>query len=290
MTTDRDVDARIVRAWLQDGVTDLPDHVLDAVLDQVPRIRQEPRWMAGWRNRHVQNALKLAIAAAAVVVVAVAGLSLLPRSGSGIGGPAPSASPSPPASPSPSIASQQMRLNVTSGPEALHVTVDVPSAWHRGDPEPADSSSVVRGDTVPPAGMFVGFGTVANTYLDPCGHLLRTPAVGPTEADLVAALAEIPDMTATEPVQTTLGGRPATYIELTADAELPCPANEFYITMDDAGIYFFLDGPRQIARIWVLDVDGTRVIAWAFHFPEATAEALAEEQAIIDSIEFEPPS
>jgi hypothetical protein len=53
---------------------------------------------------------------------------------------------------------------------------------------------------------------------------------------------------------------------------------------------FFVDGPRQTIRAWVLDVDGTRVLALALHFPEATAEALAEEQAIIDSIEFEPPS
>ena len=36
-----------------------------------------------------------------------------------------------------------------------------------------------------------------------------------------------------------------------------------------------------------LDVDGTRVVTWAFHFPEAPGEGLAEEQAIIDSVEFE---
>jgi hypothetical protein len=189
--------------------------------------------------------------------------------------------------PAPSIASRQTRLNVTDGPEALRVVVDVPPTWQRGDSEPADSHSVVRGDTTPPTGMFVWFGSIANTYADPCGHVLRTPKVGPTVDDLIAAFAETPNLTSTEPVQTTLGGRPATYIELTVDDELPCPANLFFLGADEQGFYFFLDGPGQVVRTWVLDVDGTRVVAWAFHFPEATAEGLAEEQAIVDSVEFE---
>ena len=166
--------------------------------------------------------------------------------------------------------------------------VDLPPTWQRADPEPADSHSVVRGDSLPPTGMFVWFGTLANTYADPCGHVLRTPEVGPTVDDLIAAFAETPNLTSTEPVQTTLGGRPATYVELTVDDELPCPANSFYLAADEQGFYFFIDGPGQVIRTWALDVDGTRVVAWAFHFPEATAEGLAEEQAIIDSVEFEP--
>jgi len=60
----------------------------------------------------------------------------------------------------------------------------------------------------------------------------------------------------------------------------------FFLAADEQGFYF-LDGPGQVVRTWVLDVDGTRVVAWAFHFPEATAEGFAEEQAILDSVEFE---
>ena len=199
----------------------------------------------------------------------------------------PTASPAPTDSPSPSIATRQIQLNATVGPEGLHVLLDVPPTWQRSDPESADSHSVVRGDTVPPTGMLIWFGTIANTYADPCGHLLRTPEVGPTVDDLIAAFAETPNLTSTEPVQTTLGGQPATYIELTVDDELPCLANHFFLAADEQGIYFFIDGPGQVIRTWVLDVDGTRVVAWAFHFPEATAEGLAEEQAILDSVEFE---
>lgn len=279
MTSERDA-TRIVRAWLQEGVTDLPDRVLDAVLDQVPATHQESRWMSGWRNHHVQNWMKIAIAAAAVVVVGVAGFYLYPRSDSGVGG-SPSASPSP----SPSIAARPMTLTATSGVQAA---VDVPLAWHGdGESDGQASGAVIRGETVPPDGLMVQLGAFANTYADPCLHTERTPPVGPTVDDLVTALADTPNMTATEPVQTTLGGRPATYIELTADAELPCEPNDFYLGVNEDGYYFFIDGPRQIIRIWVLDVDGTRVYAMALHFPEATAEALAEEQLILDSIRFE---
>jgi hypothetical protein len=228
------------------------------------------------------------ILAASVALSVLAGCSGASPTAAPSVTPAPTPAPTtaPTATPAPSIATGQMRLNVTDGPEALRVVVDVPPTWQRGDPEPADSHSVVRGGTTPPTGMFVWFGTIANTYADPCGHMLRTPEVGPTVDDLIAAFAEIPNLTSTESVQTTLGGRPATYIELTVDDELPCAPNSFYLTADEQGFYSFIDGPGQVIRTWVLDVDDTRVVVWAFHFPEATAEGLAEEQAIIDSVEF----
>ena len=46
MSTDRDT-TRIVRSWLEEGATALPDRVLDAVLDQVPTTPQRrSRWPA----------------------------------------------------------------------------------------------------------------------------------------------------------------------------------------------------------------------------------------------------
>lgn len=285
MTAPRDPD-RMIHAFLSEGQTELADPVFDAVRATIEH-RQQRVVVGPWRMPLMSKFVSLGLGAAAVVVALVIGMQFLPSAPGGVGT-QPSPSPSPAASPSPSVATSQVRLNVTDGPEALRLVVDVPPAWQRGDPEPEDSHSVVRGDTVPPNGMFIWFGTLANTYADPCGHVLRTPEVGPTVDDLIAAFAETPNMTATEPVQTTLGGRPATYIELTADAELPCPANSFFLAADEHDIYYFIDGPGQVVRIWVLDVDGTRVVAWAMHFPEATAEALAEEQAIIDSVEFEP--
>ena len=46
MSTDRDT-TRIVRSWLEEGATALPDRVLDAVLDQVPATSQRRALVAG---------------------------------------------------------------------------------------------------------------------------------------------------------------------------------------------------------------------------------------------------
>jgi hypothetical protein len=87
MSTDRDLTG-IVRSWLDDGVTRLPDRVLDAVLDQVPATRQRRAWWPAWRFREMTISMKLILAVAAVIVVAVVGANILPRQG-GVGGPAP---------------------------------------------------------------------------------------------------------------------------------------------------------------------------------------------------------
>ena len=99
MSTDRDT-TRIVRSWLEEGVTALPDRVLDAVLDQVPATSQRRPWWPARTFREMNQALKLAIVAAAVMVVALVGINLMPGSGV-VGGPAPSLSPSPSPTPTP---------------------------------------------------------------------------------------------------------------------------------------------------------------------------------------------
>ena len=54
MSTDRDT-TRIVRSWLEEGVTALPDRVLDAVLDQVPATPQRRSWWPARRfTQHEQ--------------------------------------------------------------------------------------------------------------------------------------------------------------------------------------------------------------------------------------------
>ena len=82
MSTDRDT-TRIVRSWLEEGVTALPDRVLDTVLDQVPAT---PQRRSRWPTRRItqmNTSCKRRIAAAAVVVVAVVGYNVLP----GVSGP-----------------------------------------------------------------------------------------------------------------------------------------------------------------------------------------------------------
>ena len=97
MTTDRET-LRIIGSWMEDGRTQLPDHVLDAVLDQLPSTPQRRPARSARRITNVNGFAKFAMAAAAVAVVAVVGLSLRGPSAPGqVGGASPSpvaASPS----------------------------------------------------------------------------------------------------------------------------------------------------------------------------------------------------
>ena len=85
---------RIVRSWLDEGVTQLPDRVLDAVLHQVPAT---PQRRATWwpaRRTASMNVYAKVIAAATVVVVTIAAYQFLTR-GAGFGGRTTTPLPSP---------------------------------------------------------------------------------------------------------------------------------------------------------------------------------------------------
>lgn len=92
MSSERETTRR-VRSWLEAGVTTIPDHVLDAVLDQVPTTRQRrPLWPVR-RDAEMSTFARLGGLAAAVIVVIVAGTALM--LGGGIGSD-PTGAPSPP--------------------------------------------------------------------------------------------------------------------------------------------------------------------------------------------------
>ena len=96
MSTDRDVE-RIVRSWMDEGVTQLPDRVLDLVLDQIPATPQRRVPRLARMFSLTNNPLGLALAAA-VVVALVLGISLLSRPRVG-DNPQPTPTPRPSASP-----------------------------------------------------------------------------------------------------------------------------------------------------------------------------------------------
>ena len=85
MSADRDT-TRIVRSWLEDGVTRLPDHVLDAVLDELPSTPQRrATWWPARRLSTMNTTLKFGLAAVVVAVALVIGLNYL--AGRNVGGP-----------------------------------------------------------------------------------------------------------------------------------------------------------------------------------------------------------
>ena len=72
MKTSRDPEG-LLSAYLADGMSVLPDRVVDAVLDEVHRTRQRAV-LGPWRTRPM---LKFGLATAAVVAVVIGGGALL---------------------------------------------------------------------------------------------------------------------------------------------------------------------------------------------------------------------
>ena len=284
MSTDRDT-TRIVRSWLEEGVTALPDRVLDSVLDQLPATSQRrPLWPAR-RLREMNSALKIAVAAAAAVAVVVGGIYLVPRRG-GVGGQG-----APSSSPEPSPSHQVVRITV-AGTElngaSLKLTAQIPEGWSTGASGPTGPYAVHGAGAVePPAGIGLFASIVDNTFSDPCLHVERSPKVGRTVAEAAAALGAIPNTTSTPPVQTTLAGHPATYLELTIPASLPCAPDQFYLWQDSPNNDWWATAFNEVIRVWLVDIGGQRVAIAARSYPGTSDEAKAELQGILDSIVFD---
>jgi hypothetical protein len=284
MTADRDVTG-IVRSWLEDGATALPDRVLDRVLDELPATPQRrPLWSA-WRSRRMNSVIKLALAAAAVVAVLVAGINFLPRKSDQVGGqgvpsPSPVASPSP----GPTASPRAVRLTVAgtelNGP-SVQVTAQLPEGW-TNTPYAANDSNVGQ-----PLSSAFFLSVIDNTFADPCAHVERNPKVGSSIEAKAAAIGEIPGLTATAPVQTTIAGRAATYVEITVPASLPCTPAQFYLWQDSPdGDWWVLD-VNEVIRVWTFDVGGKAVTLAARSFSSTTDASKAELQGILDTLVFE---
>jgi hypothetical protein len=75
MSSDREL-THIVRSWMEEGATVLPDRVLDDVLAQLPVTSQRRPWWRAWRTQLMNGTLKFAAVAVALVAVAAIGLAV----------------------------------------------------------------------------------------------------------------------------------------------------------------------------------------------------------------------
>lgn len=312
---------RVVRSWLDEGVTRLPDRVLDAVLDQVPAT---PQRRAGWPARRFPFMNKIAgfgLAAAAVIAVVLIGVQLLGSPGN-VGGPdgeSPSPEPSsaePSAAPSsaePSSAAEgipQGPFVVTSSDDPVQVTVDIASSgWaplSAFDAVTKDDDGLDPPETVGAAFLAWGWpaGAEFNVYEDPClwsTTAPETPATTPEE--IAAAFASQASTNATEPVDVTVGGFAGKAVTLQTPMSYDVPgatreeefgdcdenAFAFYGVVGEDGYARNSQGPGQIDELWILDVDGSIVILDATHSPATPTELVEEVRALAESATFEAP-
>ena len=123
-------------------------------------------------------------------------------------------------------------------------------------------------------------------YADPCqwqdGYV--DPPVGPSVDDLATALANQPQRGDAVPVDVSIDGYRGKMIELTVPTDInlaDCWSGTFRSWEGR-----FHQGPGQVDRVYILDVGGQRVVIDAHFLPGASDAVLAEQQAIVDSIQL----
>jgi hypothetical protein len=146
----------------------------------------------------------------------------------------------------------------------------------------------------------VTFWNVDEVYGHPCQWEGTLAQPGPSVDDLVAALAEVPMRNPTPPVEVEFGGHPGTYLEWSVPSDLAFEDGSFLeCDEDDEGNSDFRSwtgkgwastryqqAPGQVDRLWILDVDGARLVIDAFLMPDAPESAVDELESVVNSIRF----
>lgn len=295
MSTDRDVE-RIVRSWMGEGVTALPDRVLDLVLDQLPAT---PQRRAGWLARRFpvmnSNIARFGVAAAVVVLAVIVGINLLPGGGNHGGPPEPTPSASAEPTPSPQALSFEGNPVLTPGRYFLSgfpvgVSFEIPALTAPAEwlacSENVVEQEVCYWPTPEDLGGQLQFLIVTNVAADPCvpNVTLLDPPVGPSVDDLVTAISNLEgfgfDVTA--PVDITIGGFSGKQITLHAPTDTLCDGFGAWSTeLRTAGL-----GIGEINVVRIIDVNGVRVMITSANDP-ASAGAAAFEQ-VVASVRFVP--
>jgi hypothetical protein len=176
-----------------------------------------------------------------------------------------------------------------SADDSIRVTFTVPDGWAGCGGcvwLPAEENSA-------PAGAAMGFGRGSWLHSNPCLTAEQDAApdgsppdvaVGPSVDDFASAIADHPLLDATDPVAVTLGGYSGKYVDLQLPSDLTGCTTTYFPW--EPGIY--AQGPGHRWHLWILDVDGVRVVVQAMDYAGTSAKHKAELQAIVDSIQIEP--
>ena len=139
-----------------------------------------------------------------------------------------------------------------------------------------------------PRPLLVVLWNVVDVYANGCNWSGPTIHPGPTVGELAAVLAARPLRKATAPVAVSLGGYQGKYLEWSVPADInfsDCEGGMFK-SWADAGGDRYQQGPGQVDRLWILNVEGHRLVIDATYLPGATEQDRAELAKIVNSITF----
>ena len=309
MRSTRDPD-QLIKAFLDEGIDELPDRSFDAVRTAIDQKRQ---WavFGPWKESQIMNATRIALAAVAIVVVAVLAIRFLPSSNIGPAqAPTPTVSPSPTPVPTPTIApTPSPSPTPAPSPVALPTSGAVPAGTYYIDPAvtgvsrltltvPAgwSAADLIAKDADTPTEVFFTIWVVSDVFQDACkwDQTKVVSLVGMTPEQVVTALAAQKSRTASSPTSTTIDGYPAQQITLSVAPSLDtstCTGGNLRYwpgAGPDFSSGLCCNFAGNIDTIYVVDVNGKRMVIVARHYPGSPAADVAELQSIVDSIQIEP--
>jgi hypothetical protein len=178
--------------------------------------------------------------------------------------------------------------HLPAGVGPVRVAIDVPEGWTFRSASPAFSWL----DSGAGAGI-VTLSIVDNVYADPCdqGQGLVKPSVGPSVDELAAAIAELPGPEVSTPTDVTVDGYPGKQLTIRAPDPIEgcIPESGDYTLWTNARTGFASTmHSGEVSTIWIVDVDGARLMIRNKEFPASTAQERAELQQIFESIRLEP--
>jgi hypothetical protein len=146
------------------------------------------------------------------------------------------------------------------------------------------------------------FVTITNLTIHACEQQSpAVPPIGPSVGDLAAGLAALPPFEVTSaPNDVTAFGSAGKHLEIRVPLDQPSEGFEMFTGCEDnllkswiapGHVSFAFNGytaPGDTEEFWILDVDGKRVVIAALMSANASAELVAERQAVLDSVVIVP--
>lgn len=318
MTDDRSLE-RAARSFIADGPTHAPDRVLAAALVAIQTTPQERDLRIPRRLPNMSNPLRVTSAAVIGVLAVGAVLYLVaPRLLTGVGGPGstttavPTGAPTPAPTPAPTTADSAPKAiapeallsagryfelpfaaggmdlcfgqaGCTENPadDTMRFTLTVPNGWYGGSAHVIYASE----GKAPPDGAGLVISRGGGLYAKPCGD--EPPPnilVGPTVDDFVHALVAHPELDVSAPVDVSLAGYTGKYLDLQVPPDISACEDSYFVW--EPGIY--AQGPGSRWHLWILDVDGIRVVIQSTDYVATSPARQAELRAIVESIEIQP--
>jgi hypothetical protein len=296
MSSIRDPNQQI-KAFLNEGLDELPDRSYDAVRAAIDTTRQ---WavVGPWTEPQIRTPMRIALAAAAVLTVAFLGSRLLPATSFG-----PASSSGPRATPpdtivptaQPSAAILRGHASLAAGDYVISdarytrapVSFTLPSGWM------STEGFLVKGNSTDAWANHAVVATwiVDNVYADAC-HWQGTMHSVTTASEIVDALATQKGRDVFEPRTVSLGGTPATLVRISV-------ADDFDAASCDGGLVRNWpdpggneDGgwrsiPGQTDDVYVVNSAQGPFVIFATALPKASEDDAAELARIVDSIQIE---